>query len=218
MDFARQHHELLENHTCEFLALPSPLNLPEADLQTNLRSALKRMLPANEQSRAKDLYESLTNLRVLDIEESFVKAYSDASVSLPVHAELFLMEHFHAKRLRFVAGDKYIGCSKPSCYCCSLYMRYHPGNFVVRRSHGNIWPRWSPPLSYQLDSAEKFKLNLDVMNQVIAHLRRDVIEEIENRAEKRRWPPDSTSDFPTRDGEGQNAMAENDGGGCPCSS
>ena len=62
-----------------------------------------------------------------------------------VHAECLLLDYFHTHGLDFVHEDPYIGCSKPSCYCCDLYIRHHPGNFVARPSHGNIWPKWSFP-------------------------------------------------------------------------
>jgi hypothetical protein len=32
-----------------------------------------------------------------------------------VHAELLIVDFFSRKKLEFVDGDKYVGCSKPAC-------------------------------------------------------------------------------------------------------
>lgn len=62
-----------------------------------------------------------------------------------VHAEIQMLHHFHRQRLTFANGVAYIGCSKPSCYCCALYMHYHPQNVLRRPYHGNVWVKWILP-------------------------------------------------------------------------
>ena len=196
--FARQYPEIFQSYSVEWLCLPDPARLPEIDMKTNLRSALRRMLPQDESHKAEEIYEALSDLREFNWDEFFVKNFEGDNASLAVHAEVFLMEHFYIHNLPFVENERYIGCSKPSCYCCALYTRYHPGNFVVRPSHGVAWGKWSPPLLGMCEDEKIRKHNLTVMNSVVAHLRRDIFNEIERRLPRRNRPPDSTSGLGTR--------------------
>lgn len=190
---ACQFPQLLENARCEFLALPKETKLPVNKSKVDLASALKRMLPADQQSHVSGLYDQLAGMRLFDIPVAFSNNFTDESLNGRVHAEVFLMEHFYFNKFRFWGREKYIGCSKPSCYCCSLYFRYHPGNFVLRPAHNNVYVKWIPPLMSQLDEEPQRKHNLDIMNQMNAYMRRDIKEEIEERMPRREKAPDSTS-------------------------
>ena len=147
----------------------------------------------DQQDRATEIYNRLTELRDFDIEDAFVGNYSNDKTKTIVHAEVFLMEHFYFNDLHFVGRERYIGCSKRSCYCCSLYTRYHPGNFVMQPAHNNAYVTWCPPLLSRLDEERERKHNLNIMNQMNAHIRRDVMQEIESRALRREKGPDSTT-------------------------
>ncbi|PIA97955.1 hypothetical protein CB0940_05371 [Cercospora beticola] len=83
----------------------------------------------------------------LETAENKLKSLREHTLMPIVHAEILILNHFFTKDLRFVNDDRYIGCSKPSCYCCSLYFDAHPGNFVQRPCHGNAYVKWSPPRS-----------------------------------------------------------------------
>lgn len=189
IDFANQFPELLRKHTCQFLPLPFPVSLPPSDEKSNLKSAIGRMLPAHERERVEDTFTSMEDLRGFDFEAQFSARYK-ADLKIATHSEVFLLEHFYHKKLRFVESYRYVSCSKPSCYCCSLYFRYHPGNFVVRSSHGNARVPWNPPL---LQQADKFTHTRTIMHQVIQHLGRDVLQQIEERLPRRLRQSESTS-------------------------
>lgn len=190
---ACQYPQILENAGCEFVPLPKDIKLPVNKSQADLSSALKRMLPANQQDLVRQLYDQLAGMRLFDIPLRFSDNFTDEKLMGRVHAEVFLMEHFYFKQFRFWAREKYVGCSKPSCYCCSLYIRFHPGNFVLRPAHNNVYVTWIPPLMSQLGVEPQRRHNLDVMNQMNAYIRRDITEEIEERMPRRERAPDSTS-------------------------
>ncbi|KAK0263116.1 hypothetical protein LTR35_017615 [Friedmanniomyces endolithicus] len=190
---ARQYPQLLENATVQFLALPTPSRLPCSDAKTNLESALRRMLPADQHHRLTAIYDGLKLLRTFFIEDAFAENLSDDKLKTAVHAEVFLMEHFYFNNFAFVGHERYIGCSKPSCYCCSLYTRYHPGNYLLRPAHNNAYVTWCPPLLSRLDQQKERKHNLDIMNQMNAYIRRDVMLEIEWRVLRRERNSDSTT-------------------------
>ena len=188
-----QFPQLVDGASCEFLALPREMKLPVDHSKADLISALNRMLPASERQLVTSVYEQLSGLRDFDIPEVFRENITKDGLSGRVHAEVFLLEHFYMNRFQFSMREKYVGCSKPSCYCCSLYMRYHPGNVVVRPAHNTVYLKWIPPLILQLDEEQVRKHNLDIMNSMNAYIRRDVREQIDQRLPRREKGPDSTT-------------------------
>jgi hypothetical protein len=188
-----QFPQLVDGATCEYLALPKEMELPVDHSKADLSSALKRMLPAGQQQLVVPIYKQLSGLRTFDIPEAFRENITKNGLKGQVHAEVFLLEHFYFNKFKFLMREKYIGCSKPSCYCCSLYMRYHPGNVVIRPAHNNVYLKWIPPLISRLDEEQVRKHNLDIMNSMNAYIRRDVREEIDQRLPHREKGPDSTT-------------------------
>lgn len=76
------------------------------------------------------------------------------------HAETVALVFASSQGMRMVNDDRYIGCSKPSCYCCSLYMKYHPGGFRPRPTHGNVWVLWCLPQAHHLDQVDITSLSI----------------------------------------------------------
>lgn len=189
----RQFPQLVDGVSCEFMALPPDMTLPVEHSKAHLSYALKRMLPAGQEQLVTSIYEQLSGLRTFDIPKIFHENITKNGLRGRVHAEIFLLEHFYLNKFQFLMREKYVGCSKPSCYCCSLYMRYHPGNVVMRPAHNTVYLKWLPPLISQLDEEQVRKHNLDIMNSMNAYIRRDVREEIDRRLPHREKGPDSTT-------------------------
>jgi hypothetical protein len=57
-----------------------------------------------------------------------------------VHAELQIADTFSRNRWAFVDDDRYIGCSKPACYFCFNWLRYHKHGYVSPAAHQKIIP------------------------------------------------------------------------------
>ncbi|KAK1090959.1 hypothetical protein LTR48_007277, partial [Friedmanniomyces endolithicus] len=104
--FAARYPAVLEGCSCEWLRLPEDAGLPQKDEKTNLLGALKRMVPKDQQERAIQVYESVTSLRNFDFDAAFTESFDGKSLSLAVHAEVFLMEHFYWNELRFLENDR----------------------------------------------------------------------------------------------------------------
>ncbi|KAM0714506.1 hypothetical protein Q7P37_009800 [Cladosporium fusiforme] len=75
----------------------------------------------------------------------FRSANTKTKAKIKPHAEVVMLEYFHMKDMQFINDDKYIACSKPSCYCCALYFRIHPIDAQRRPCHGNVWVKWTLP-------------------------------------------------------------------------
>lgn len=136
---ARQNPRVFENFQVIPVSRISETAIRAVDEDTSLKQALLRTLP--------DYNSELVDLRVRilqstsndDLAARFKRIHKDPKFVPKVHAEALMMEHFYSNQLRFFGNDRYIGCSKPSCYCCDLYLRCHPGNFEARPCHGNVW-------------------------------------------------------------------------------
>lgn len=85
-----------------------------------------------------------------------------------VHAELQVIDYFSRKKLEFLRGDKYIGCSKPACYLCYKYISFHPGCFSFPASHKKVILEWRAP---------DVNVNEDI-NGNGARIRRDVCDRV----------------------------------------
>jgi hypothetical protein len=112
-----------------------------------------------------------------------------------VHAELILLDLFWTKDFDFVAGDRYIACSKPACYCCYHYIREHPGRFVPPACHNNSWLNWRPPDIYEPTQPYIIKTREDILNEMAKKIRRDVSAQIAERRGPGKWRPDSLTEI-----------------------
>lgn len=155
---------------------------------------LTRMLPKDD-SRLEG-YEA--KLAVMDqnfgIFKRLCDKLEDDKFKSRVHAELLMLQHFHSNKLRFVADDKYIGCSKPACYCCYRYIREHDEGFVLPSSHHKTYLNWRPPdIPDDKESEERWRVQRDIMIRVIRKINAQILEKIQLSRGPSNWRPDSTT-------------------------
>lgn len=192
--FAQRFPQIFAQCSSCFLPLPKAQRLPLADDKTHLRGVLTRMLPAGSEGPVTELHEQIQSFRGFDFEARFTEFYSDQNTRLVAHAETFLLEHFYFQSLQYVWQDKFIGCSKSSCYCCHLYQRFHPDNPVLRPAHGTAWHRWAAPITITEGMDDKvWRHHRAIINGMNQHIRRDVLAEIRGRMPRRERLRDSTS-------------------------
>lgn len=171
-------------------------------LDLDFKSIVNRMLKADQQTLADKLVQSLNELNmVLPLKQQFKEVYSEFQPR--PHAELLVLEKFFELSFDFVHDDRYIGCSKPSCYCCNLYMKVHPGQFEQRACHGNLWPNWGPPIPLSVISSPQTQNRLTsrpqdhhtfkMLQDMLPNIRTDVQEQIQSRQPRRARLPDSTT-------------------------
>lgn len=83
--------------------------------------------------------QSLIEFVKRDLESNSKDNMTKSGVILTrVHAELLLVDLFSRRNFDFVAGDKYIGCSKGACYFCAQYISMHHKNFVSPAAHNKV--------------------------------------------------------------------------------
>jgi OTT_1508-like deaminase len=170
-----------------------PSSPPPTDHMTTLDGIVKRMLPAGSQ----DVLPYQEALAAMDskfrIKDRLLDQYKDKTFKPRVHAELSLLEFFYATKRQFVDDDRFIGCSKPACYCCYHYISLHPGGFVRPSSHGIRYINWRPPDLTDTATKEERIHQRDIMNKLIAQIRRDALRHIDQRKGPSPWHPDSTT-------------------------
>lgn len=110
--------------------------------------------------------------------EAYTKRWKSLSEGANVHAEIIILNHFHCHGLSFAYGTRYIGCSKPSCFCCATYMSNHPLNPRTRPCHNNVWIRWSPPQSTQVEDDQLSEVEHGEMYALAELVAQNIREEL----------------------------------------
>ncbi|KAK8058102.1 hypothetical protein PG994_008550 [Apiospora phragmitis] len=157
---------------------------PEADGLTTPFSILKRMVH-DDNPKWRDYREAIEIMdQKLEIGKHIVESYEK--------------EDFRPLRpLQFAFNDRFIACSKPACYCCSLYFKAHPSDPEEPRSHQKIWPSWGPPLVPNGPDGHrdgvKYKHQLHILNKMIESIRKEALNQIEKRVTYMGHHPDSTT-------------------------
>jgi hypothetical protein len=97
-----------------------------------------------------------------------------------VHAEIAMLEHFQAHGLTFLNNDRYIACSKPSCYCCQWYMSSRQMKLQPRLCHSNVWIKWSPVVSTEdhHNNDRSAICGEEAMRSLSRRIEQDIVENI----------------------------------------
>ncbi|KAJ5817757.1 hypothetical protein N7447_007765 [Penicillium robsamsonii] len=113
-----------------------------------------------------------------------------------VHAELLVLDHFEQTGGRFLdERDRYIGCSKPACYLCHLFISCHPGRYATPPSHQKLYMNWRLPdiRANEQNAGMRFQRQQDVLPRMTETVRRDLKNDIATGVGKRMAFPDSTA-------------------------
>lgn len=178
-------------HEVKAVPLIKAAPMPPPDSHTNLEGILNRMLRKDDAQR-KDIEDGLFFWdRCSGIFSRFTQQYSRCRPV--VHAEVQALEYFYTNGLKYAGNDRYVACSKPSCFCCLLYFKHHPSRVVIpAESHQKVWPNWGLP------KIEKFKKGdvasnrqRDLVNKIAQTCREEIIFQVLGRSSLHPWHPDS---------------------------
>ena len=96
-------------------------------------------------------------------------------LELKPHAEAVILDHFFTNNIQFANGDMYVGCSRPSCYCCKLYFDHHPAGASTGRFHGVLWIQWRLPRLLESVQDTVDHTTLKVLQKMSDQVRKDVL-------------------------------------------
>lgn len=153
--------ELLKDLVLEIVSPPLSACPPPGDASVTLRSLVEKLDFDKDTDhvlqRLQTVYEKCLeakpkprvpredDVEIQDLGEAFVHALNDSNMKPMVHAEPLMADYIFRSNWTYVGDDHYIGCSKPSCVSCHLYLRSHPDKVSTQSCHGNLWPKWCPP-------------------------------------------------------------------------
>ncbi|KAL5003003.1 hypothetical protein BDV10DRAFT_190939 [Aspergillus recurvatus] len=111
-------------------------------------------------------------------------AHYSQTVLTEVHPELLVINYFDTlSDGGFVdEGDKYIGCTKPSCYLCHLFISYHPARYSRISSSSRICLNWRlPDISREeCNAMARAENQKSVLQQLINTIRIRLEEKVNN--------------------------------------
>ncbi|KAI1251871.1 hypothetical protein MGN70_006441 [Eutypa lata] len=185
----------LENLLCayEVCHIPQGKNIaaPKADNQTTLNGILRRMFRPSD-PLLKEYERDLSTMdQRLSLQENLMGQYNNPNFIPNVHAEIRVLEHFHENSLGFAGNDRFIGCSKPACYCCQLYIQHHPLRCVKPEAHYKIYLNWGPPGLLGGAKDPQFKHQRDILNLMLPELRQEALDQLKKKAGPLPGHPDS---------------------------
>lgn len=147
------------------ISLPA---VPNVDFQ----DALERLFPNYNDDELQRVLQAFRHACGSDVDEEFLEKFTHKNFRPRLHAEVSMMEHCY--QIDFVGNDRYIGCSKPSCYCCNLYTKSHPGLYLPRPCHGNTWINWCTPAHLDMHIALSRDENHEIMHRMVEEIRQDI--------------------------------------------
>ena len=205
----RAPHQLIEdvlNHTglrnvleeFQVHSIPSCLVIdrPHAEPSIHIYNIMTRMLPSDGFNARYREAADIMNQR-LDIVTRFKNIYDDKNFSPLMHAEIQVLEHFWERR-KFFEDDRYIGCSKPACYCCHMYIQHHPAGCAVPQTSRNVYLNWGLKMLPQGSRNPEYKHQRDILNEMAKSIRKDALDQILRKTSAPPWHPDSQTGFTLR--------------------
>ncbi|KAF2719593.1 hypothetical protein K431DRAFT_228313 [Polychaeton citri CBS 116435] len=129
--------------------------MPQEWSREGMHDLLQQILPNYNQEILREYVEPAADLQTNSFNKLLNGNPKPVAFDTIVHAEVLMIEHCYINDISPV--NDYIGCSKPSCYCCSLYMQCHPMKSEPRPCHGKIWAKWGVPLQHSPHSVDILK-------------------------------------------------------------
>ena len=149
------------------------------------------MLPSNSPD-LKHYQQALVDIDLrYQLSRRFLENYTGPDLTLCVHAEIQVLEQFYAHRMKFIANDPFVACSKPACFCCLLYFQHHPRHFVEPDSHNKISLNWRPPDFRTPTGVIGPNHQQDILNGMTKDIRREALRQIHEKSAPQAWHPDS---------------------------
>jgi len=210
-DVLRRNDHLLRNVLDEFVVRaigPQPVVCrPDVDPNITMHAIMKRMLPKGEMLKPQYRDAASVMNDKYGIVDGFKKQYGDKNFKPLIHAEVQVLEHFWAsdknnrneknQGRQFLDDDRFIGCSKPACYCCHLYFESHPARCVVPQTSKKVYPNWGlKALSNGPQDDDYYIHQRDILNKMVQRIRDDALDQILRKAAAPApWHPDSLTGF-----------------------
>ena len=193
--FVRNQPQVIRGFRVRPIASPAPIAPPPADRRTNLEAVFKAMFP-KKPDRAEIILTWLrhTTAAGFDIDQRFADHYASKTFRPRNHSEVLLLDHFVRQELKFFNNDGFIGSSKPSCYCCDLYFKFHQSAILTRPTHGHAWKKWClPPGMLQYHERKLDWEGKIILKSMTDQIQSDILQLVDSNMPLRARVQDSTT-------------------------
>ena len=130
---------------------------------------------------------------------AYIRSVCERAKSTRVHAELVLLDWFRLTNSRFLADDRFIGCSKDACYSCDRYVQAlaHKEKVDLRGCHNKIYLAWRPP-DIPSESGYEIRRRQDLQLQRFMGIVRSDLQKQLQRSDRRTWHFDTSTGITTQ--------------------
>ncbi|KAK1450668.1 hypothetical protein CCUS01_02124 [Colletotrichum cuscutae] len=119
-----------------------------------------------------------------------------------VHSEVLLLDWLRKQfaedmhSIPFYEGNKYIGCSKPTCRLCEYYFAAHSSGVRVRSPHRNVYRNWAVPDALVEGETSRYKDKM--IDAVLVKVREDALTALREKVcVRKRFDSNTYSSMPT---------------------
>ncbi|KAL4925950.1 nucleic acid/nucleotide deaminase domain-containing protein [Aspergillus undulatus] len=137
------HQDLANDLVVESLPTSKGLPVPLLSRKLSMDGIANRMF--SDSSKKDEFLQKLQQTAPPGLTKTL--AHYSQTVVTEVHPELILINYFDGlSDGGFLdENDKYIGCTKPSCYLCHLFISYHPARYSRISASSKICLNWRLP-------------------------------------------------------------------------
>ena len=171
------------------------------DIESTIKQIFMDIVPYDQHAAATYLSkfyrfnEPLERLQVPgqneSVKELFQEYYSkfiSTKGKLAVHAEALMLEHSErTEGFTFVDNDRFIGCSKSSCYLCDQYFDTTVPKTETMPTHNKIYLMWRLPDKVPEDE------QMEILRGMVFRFGREIKKTLDERTERRAKHADSTT-------------------------
>ncbi|KAL4780087.1 hypothetical protein BJX76DRAFT_364606 [Aspergillus varians] len=163
-------------------SIPSSPNLPIPLLprKLDMKGIAHRMF--SDSSRSNDFFQKLERTAPPGLIQALER--HSREVRTEVHPELLVTNYFDtlSDGVFIDKSDKYIGCTKPSCYLCHLFISYHPARYSAISSSSRICLNWRlPDISPKENNAlVRTGIQKNILRKLIDTIRNQLDQKVSN--------------------------------------
>jgi len=182
--------DILSNYEVKIVPIGDYTRFSTPQPMWDLQRLLLHTLPTHfDVSKAR--LEHLFGQGAWNVANSLLEECEATGWRLKTHAEASMAHFFFVEDRHFVNEDRYIGCSKPSCMCCELYLEALSGKFAQRPRSGNAWIQWRLPGPSPSTSASANA----IMQRMADRLQRDIEIELISASKGHVFTHDSSTNM-----------------------
>lgn len=192
---ANEISDILRNATVQVVRYAGIVTQGQREPTRSLDEVLGSLTSVNNPNLPASAKHVMQHRWGFDVDKKFMERLKHRQKQQCFHAEAVMLAHFHRREFRFTQSLPYIGCSKPSCYCCELYAELHPLITAPRESHGNAWVKWALPCPARARRGRYCQACTCILEKMLRCVRKEIRRRILAESSGVHGRPESTTNM-----------------------